>query len=100
MQLRPKTASYVLAKKCNFDVSLFERMINHGFPYYSLTTQHRMRPTLSTLLQPIYPLLMDHESVKNRSNIRGLAKNVYFIHHEKNEEKSVSKTSKNIFYFT
>lgn len=54
-----------------------------------------MRPEISTIIQPIYPFLKDHESVKNRSNIRGVTKCVYFIHHEVREEK-VSNTQKYI----
>ena len=41
-QLRPNPAVYELAKKFNFDVSLFERLINNGFPYRMLKNQHRM----------------------------------------------------------
>lgn len=85
--MRPRTASFTLAKKFNFDVSLFERLVENGFPCYTLTTQHRMRPKISTIMRPIYPFLKDHESVKNRSNIRGVTKSVYFIHHEVHEEK-------------
>lgn len=68
-------------------------MVKNGYPCYTLTTQHRMRPEISSLMKPIYPFLMDHESVKNRSNIRGVSKNVYFIHHEMHEDK-VSNTSR------
>lgn len=46
-----------------------------------------MRPEISTLMQPIYPFLKDHVSVKERSNILGVSKNVFFIHHEVHEEK-------------
>lgn len=92
--MRPKTASFTLAKKFNFDVSLFERLVENGFPCYTLTTQHRMRTEISTLMLPIYPFLKDHESVINRSDIRGVNKNLYFIHHE-NHENKVSNIKKN-----
>lgn len=46
-----------------------------------------MRSEISTLMLPIYPFLKDHESVKNRSDIRGVTKNLYFIHHDIHEEK-------------
>lgn len=85
--MRPKTASFTLSKEFHFDISLFERLVTNGFPCYTLATQHRMRPEISTLIQPIYPFLKDHETVKIRSNIRGLNKNIYFIHHEIHEEK-------------
>lgn len=71
----------------HFDISLFERLVKNGFPCYTLATQHRMRPEISALIQPIYPFLKDHETVKTRSNIRGVNKNIYFIHHEIQEEK-------------
>lgn len=86
-QLRPRTASFILSKKFYSDVSLFERLVKNGFPCYTLATQYRMRPEISTLMQPIYPFLKDHKSVEDRSNIRGVTKNVYFIHHEVQEEK-------------
>lgn len=46
-----------------------------------------MRPEISALMKPIYPFLMDHKSVKERNDIRGVSKNVYFIHHEMHEDK-------------
>jgi len=85
--LRPRNASFTLAKRFNFDVSLFERMVKNGFPCYTLATQHRMRPEISALMKPIYPFLMDHKSVNHRSNISGVNKNIYFIHHKVPEEK-------------
>lgn len=62
-------------------------MVKNGFPCYTLETQHRMRPEISALMLPIYPFLKDHESVKGRSNVCGVTKNVFFIHHEMHEEK-------------
>jgi superfamily I DNA and/or RNA helicase len=71
-QLRPNPAVYELAKKFDLDVSLFERMIRNGMPFCQLKLQHRMRPTISSLIVPhIYKELEDHESVKNYENIRG-----------------------------
>ncbi|XP_060835003.1 NFX1-type zinc finger-containing protein 1-like [Rhopalosiphum padi] len=96
-QLRPRNASFTLAKRFNFDVSLFERMVKNGFPCYTLATQHRMRPEISALMKPIYPFLMDHKSVNHRSNISGVNKNIYFIHHKVPEEKEIGSNShKNI----
>lgn len=71
-------------------------MVKNGFPCYTLVTQYRMQPEISALIKPIYPLLIDHESVKNRSNIRGVMKNIYFIHHEMHEEKVIIQ--KYLFY--
>lgn len=64
VQLRPKTASYHLAKQYKMEISLFERMINNEMPYYTLNEQHRMRPCISALLVPhMYESLNDHPSV-------------------------------------
>ncbi|VVC44292.1 P-loop containing nucleoside triphosphate hydrolase [Cinara cedri] len=96
-QLRPRTASFTLSKQFDFDVSLFERMVQNGFPYHTLVTQYRMCPEISALMKPIYPNLKNHESVINRGDIRGVTKNVYFIHHEMQEEKVIGSNSyKNI----
>ncbi|XP_025408044.1 NFX1-type zinc finger-containing protein 1-like isoform X1 [Sipha flava] len=92
-QLRPRTASFRLSKLFNLDVSLFERMVKNGFPCYTLDTQHRMRPEISALIKPIYPFLRDHEIVKDRSDIRGVTKNIYFIHHNIHEEKVIGSNS-------
>ncbi|XP_050430378.1 NFX1-type zinc finger-containing protein 1-like [Adelges cooleyi] len=92
-QLRPRTATQKLVKQFNFDVSLFERLVKNGFPCHTLETQHRMRPEISSLMLPIYPFLKDHESVNNRDDIRGVTKNVYFIHHEVQEEKVLGSSS-------
>lgn len=62
-------------------------MVKNGFPCYTLATQHRMRPEISALMKPIYPFLNDHQSVKDRSDICGVTKNVCFIHHNVHEEK-------------
>lgn len=75
-QLKPNPTVYDLAKNYNLDVSLFERMIRNGLPYYQLKVQHRMRPSISSLLVPhIYKELRDHESVQRYDDIRG---NTYF----------------------
>uniref|UniRef100_A0A914Z6K5 DNA2/NAM7 helicase helicase domain-containing protein n=1 Tax=Panagrolaimus superbus TaxID=310955 RepID=A0A914Z6K5_9BILA len=42
-QLRPSPAVYELAKKYKLDISLFERLINNGYPYRMLNNQHRMK---------------------------------------------------------
>lgn len=62
-------------------------MVTNGYPCHTLVTQYRMCPEISALMKPIYPYLKNHESVINRSDICGVTKNVYFIHHEIQEEK-------------
>jgi len=41
-QLHPSNAVNKLAKYFNFDISLFERMVNNGVPCYTLREQHRI----------------------------------------------------------
>ena len=80
-QLRPSTAVHRLAIKYKLDVSLFERLINNGFPVHSLSRQRRMRPEISRLLMSIYPHLSNHPDVLSPPNIKGVGSNVYFIDH-------------------
>jgi AAA+ superfamily predicted ATPase len=84
-QLRPKMEYYPLrvdsGRNINFDISLFERLVNSGYQPAQLQIQHRMRPTISYLIKDTYPDLLDHEKVKNRDNIKGVDKNILFIHH-------------------
>ena len=81
-QLRPKPNVYELAKKCNLDISLFERLVRNDFPRVTLEIQHRMRPEIAELVHPlIYPVLENHESVCGYENIKGMSKNMFFIDH-------------------
>lgn len=93
-QLRPTTAVHRLAVKFGLDVSLFERLINNGFPVVSLARQRRMRPEMTTLLKSIYPHLSDHPDVLTRPNVKGVASNVYFIDHSKLEGSEEQGSSK------
>ena len=84
-QLRPAPATYGLAARYNFDVSLFERMVENEIQRNSLKIQHRMRPSIAKLIRQIYPDLLDHKSVQNYKNIKGLSQNMYFVSHEYEE---------------
>lgn len=65
------------------DVSLFERMINNNMHYVLLKQQYRMRPEIANLIRPIiYKELSDHESVLSYPNVKGMAKNLFFIDHD------------------
>lgn len=89
--MRPSNAVYKLAKDYNFDISLFERMVNNDVPCYTLGEQHRMRPEISKLLTPsIYTDLKNHSSVFNRENVRGVTKNLFFLHHNNYETEVCS----------
>lgn len=71
-QLKPNPAVYELAKKFNLEVSLFERMIKNGMSCYQLKQQHRMRPSISSLLVPhIYKQLLNAPSVMTFEDIKG-----------------------------
>lgn len=91
-QLRPNPQVYELSKKYKLDVSLFERMVNNGMHCNLLTTQHRMRPEISSLMKFIYEDLKDHESVRSYENIRGVDADVYFVDHEFLEDESAVNT--------
>lgn len=87
-QLRPSNAVYKLAKDYNFDISLFERMVNNEVPCYTLGEQHRMRPEIASLITPsIYPELKNHISVYNRENVRGVTKDLFFLNHNIHEKE-------------
>uniref|UniRef100_UPI00358EB1D1 NFX1-type zinc finger-containing protein 1-like isoform X2 n=1 Tax=Myxine glutinosa TaxID=7769 RepID=UPI00358EB1D1 len=86
-QLRPNPMVYELAKRYHLDLSLFERMLKNNIPYVTLSTQHRMRPEIATLIVPhIYKQLNNHPSVSKFENIKGLTTNLFFVEHEEPEE--------------
>ncbi|CAL4097301.1 unnamed protein product, partial [Meganyctiphanes norvegica] len=92
-QLKPNPTVYELAKKYQLDTSLFERMIKNGLPYETLQYQHRMRPEISKLLVPsIYPHLQDHQSVQYYPDVKGMAKNIYFVSHNVHEKSTSDRT--------
>ena len=86
-QLRPKPNVYELAKKCNLDISLFERLVRNDFPRVTLEIQHRMRPTIAKLVHPlIYPVLENHLSVCSFEDVLGVCDNLFFIDHKEQEK--------------
>ncbi|XP_049773523.1 NFX1-type zinc finger-containing protein 1-like [Schistocerca cancellata] len=98
-QLRPSTAVFELAKKYNFDVSLFERMLQNGMQYDCLEVQHRMRPEIANLITPtIYPTLKSAPSVYQYEKVKGVTKNLFFINHRFHEEEvSETVSRRNLF---
>lgn len=85
-QLRPNPTVYELAKTYKLDVSLFERMVQNKLPFRTLSTQHRMRPEISYVMRHIYENLLDHESVKQYDNIKGMKYNLFYIAHTEHED--------------
>lgn len=91
-QLRPNPTVYALAKKYHLDISLFERMVKNELHCDRLTIQHRMRPEIVRLIVPhVYKSLINHESVLEYDNIRGINGNLFFVAHGE-AEKSVDDT--------
>lgn len=107
-QLRPKVSNYNLTveKGGGYDLnrSLFERLVLRNFPHQTLTTQHRMRPEISSLVRQLtYPELLDAGSTKNRPDLIGFQDNLVFVKHSnlednnsklKNEKEMTSISSK------
>jgi hypothetical protein len=54
VQLRPNPAVYLLAQRYQFDVSLFERLLNNNIKKVMLKCQHRMRSEISVLMRHFY----------------------------------------------
>ncbi|XP_042904468.1 NFX1-type zinc finger-containing protein 1 [Parasteatoda tepidariorum] len=94
-QLRPSPTVHLLSVKYNLNVSLFERMVKNGMECQQLKIQHRMRPDVARLLVPhIYKDLENHESVSEYENIKGFAKNVFFLSHSNLEFQEGDSKSK------
>ena len=89
-QLRPKIANYRLSveKGEGWDLnrSLFERLVNQGYPCVSLVKQHRMRCEIGDLIKGLtYPDL--EHTYKPMPDLLGLKGNVIWINHDKEEEE-------------
>ncbi|TAQ85205.1 hypothetical protein B7494_g6473 [Chlorociboria aeruginascens] len=86
----------------NLAVSMFERLVNNGFPFVTLSEQRRMIMDIRKLLcveeNPFYSGLVDHPSVldrvDNRKPIPGMGGiDTYWFHHTwpESENKDSSK---------
>lgn len=94
-QLQPNTSDHRVGTEFGLGISLFERMINNGVPYYTLNVQHRMNPEISDLLVPtIYKTLDNDDSVKIREPIKGFTTNIFFLTHENRESSGTGSSSK------
>ena len=89
-QLRPKIANYRLSveKGEGWDLnrSLFERLVNKGYPCVEMVTQYRMRREIGDLVKELtYPDLK--HTVVSRPKLLGLKDNVLWINHNEQEEE-------------
>ena len=81
-QLRPNPSNYDLENNFNFNVSLFERLINNSIPFVTLTSQHQMRPEIARLICPhIYDHVENSKNVLKYEHINGVGKDMFFINH-------------------
>jgi len=93
-QLRPKVESYGLSEASglgyDLDISLFERLVVAGQASVTLQVQHRMRPSLSSIIRAqTYPNLIDHGSVAQYPGILGVdatVDGIVFIDHRRLED--------------
>ncbi|KAG0279756.1 hypothetical protein BGZ95_000288 [Linnemannia exigua] len=91
LQLRPYVQNINLSsessigQKYNLDTSLFERLVTSKvspLPVSRLTTQHRMRSEISSLVRnALYPALEDDGFASQHPDIAGMATNLFFMNH-------------------
>ena len=90
LQLRPKPYCYELIKY-NFDISLFERLINNKLEYTHLKYQRRMKPIFADFVRLIYgeEEYVDYIDLKKKENInvKGMVHDMFIITHNKPEKK-------------
>ena len=58
-----QVSHFELVRRRNFDVSMFERLVNNGMLSATLEMQSRMRPEMVGLIRSIYPDVQNHERV-------------------------------------
>ena len=90
-QLRPRVNFALSVEKgdgYDLNKSLFERLVERGYPHHTLLQQHRMRPELANFVRELtYPDLFDASSTQNRPSIKGLQDNIVFLNHTHMEEQ-------------
>ncbi|KAI6040315.1 hypothetical protein EDC04DRAFT_3140449 [Pisolithus marmoratus] len=101
LQLRPTLNNFSLSvdsrrgrELFKFDMSLMERLSTSGLPMSRLDVQRRMRPSISSLIRnTLYPGLQDHDLVLKYPDVRGMAKNLYFVTHSHRENGAGDDTA-------
>ncbi len=73
---------------------MFERLIKNKVDHSTLSTQRRMRPEISKIMNLIYPSLLNHESVMSYPKVHGITKDVFFYDHNWKEENNEFMMSK------
>ncbi|KAF6804351.1 hypothetical protein CSOJ01_10269 [Colletotrichum sojae] len=116
LQLRPQIQDWRLQRanpagvKYSLDVSLFERLVQPStpgtpaLPFSVLDTQRRMHPSISELVRStLYPSLADSDAVQAYPAVCGMAKRLFWLHHEspesgrKSDQESVETSYSNDF---
>ena len=95
-QLKPKPYNFELESKYNFNVSMFERLINNGIPYAALKYQRRMKKKFADFVRIIYgnEEYIDHKDVLSKEDVKGMKCDMYFISHDKLEGENDGLKSK------
>ena len=65
---------------------MFERLISNKVTHATLSTQRRMRPEISKMMNFIYPNLENHDCVSKYPYVRVISKNLYFFDHDWKED--------------
>ena len=86
-QLRPKPYNYELETKYNFNISMFERLINNNIEYSPLIYQRRMKSVFADFVRIIYGdnLYKDHPTVNNKEKVKGMKDDMFIITHNRAE---------------
>jgi len=94
-QLRPNLEEHHLKRNNNFDVSIFERLVNNLAPLVVLGQQNRMRPEFAELLRVagIYPHLKDSPRVSTNSRSTCVEPSLFFLSHNHKEKNSTGSRS-------
>ncbi len=95
-QLQPKPYNYEIATKYNFNVSLFERLINNKILFSSLKYQRRMKTKFADFVRIIYggEDYIDYEDANNKEEVKGIKNDMYFFTHNELETENIALKSK------
>ncbi|KRX01010.1 P-loop containing nucleoside triphosphate hydrolase [Pseudocohnilembus persalinus] len=86
-QLRPIMQCYELSKN-QWNISLFERLVENGISSSFLGVQKRMRPEIASYIRLIYgDGYQDDDSVKLYENVKGFSSNVQLFSYQVDEYK-------------